>query len=52
MSITRRLMAAALVALLSLSAVACSADANVGEDGVEGSVEGEGGEGEGEGEDD
>ena len=47
MTITRRLIAAAFVALLSLSAVACSAEGNVGEDGANANIEGEEGEGEG-----
>ncbi len=48
MSMTRRLLAAAFAAVLSLSAVACSAEGNVGEGGAEGEIEGEeGGEGEG-----
>lgn len=42
MSIARRLTAAALVALLSLATVACSAEGDVGEGGAEGKIEGEG----------
>ena len=46
MELTRKAAAALLVALLSLGAVACSAEGNVGEGGAEGSIEGEeGGEG-------
>lgn len=49
MSLIRRMTAAALIALLSLGAVACSAEGEIGEGGIEGNIEGEGGEGEGEG---
>lgn len=49
MTIARKLSAAALAALLSLTVVACDAEGSVGEGGAEGSIEGEGGEGEGEG---
>ena len=52
MNIARKIMAAAFVALLSLGAVACSAEGDVGEDGANVNVEGEGEGGEGEGEGD
>lgn len=48
MNISRKLTAAAFIALLSLTTVACNAEGSVGEGGAEGSIEGEGGEGEGE----
>ncbi len=51
MNIARRSVAAAVVALLSISTVACSAQGSVNGEGagveIEGGGEGEGGEGEG-----
>lgn len=43
MGIARRMTAAALVAMLSIATVACSAEGSIGDDGAEGRVEGEGG---------
>ena len=51
MTLARKAAAALLVALLSLSTIACSAEGNVGEGGADAELEGEGGEG-GEGGDD
>lgn len=46
MDVARKLTVAALIALLSLTTVACSAEGNIGEGGADAEIEGEG-EGEG-----
>lgn len=52
MDVLRRTLVALMVVAFSLTAAACTAEGEVGEDGAGVNVEGEGGEGGGEGGDD